>query len=211
MSLLKKAVPAITLLIVCAVSALLLVFVHDLTAADEGNTVTLEISASLAEIYGVDSEFTIYDTPLGGSESAYVKMSLRNSDNEHAFIIVSNGYNKEGLTLLVGLDKFGMVKGIVTLESSETPGLGTQTNTPAFLDQFIGYSLSDVSKPLPADNTDYSIRFAKSRDELEALKKAQPELPESFEWDAITGATMSSNGVYEAVELAVIAYSEVAN
>jgi electron transport complex protein RnfG len=209
MKFIKKAIPAITLLVICAVSALLLVFVHDLTAADESESITPEISDALAAIYGEAEEFTIYDTPLGGSETAYVNMSLRGNAGDTAFIIVTNGYNKEGLTLLIGLDNAGAVKGIVTLESAETPGLGTKTDSPEFMGQFVGFALDDVPEPVTPDETIYKVRFAKSEAELEELKASQPETPQSFEWDAITGATLSSNGVYEAVKLAVIAYREV--
>ncbi|MDR0986695.1 MAG: FMN-binding protein [Ruminococcus sp.] len=209
MKFIKKAIPAITLLIICAVSALLLVFVHDLTAVDEAGNVTPEIKAALAGIYGDTEEFTVYDTPLGGSETAYVNMSLRGDGGDYAFIIVSNGYNKEGLTLLIGLDSAGAVKGIVTLESSETPGLGTKTDSPEFMGQFIGFTIDEVPAPVTPDETVYKVRFAKSKEELEALKASQPEVPASFEWDAITGATLSSNGVFDAVKLAVTAYREV--
>ncbi|MDR0974999.1 MAG: FMN-binding protein [Ruminococcus sp.] len=210
MSKLKKAIPALTLLIICAVSALLLVFVHDLTASDEGAAITPEIISALSEIYSESEEFSVYDTPFGGSETAYVNMSLRGDAGDYAFIIVTNGYNKEGLTLLIGLDSNGAVKGIVTLESAETPGLGTKTDSPEFMGQFLGFTFEDLPDDIPPDDTVYRVRFAKSKAELEALKETQPEAPVSFEWDAITGATLSSNGVYEAVKLAILAYSEVA-
>ncbi|MDR0904464.1 MAG: FMN-binding protein [Ruminococcus sp.] len=209
MKFMKKAIPAVTLLIICAVSALLLVFVHDLTAVDEETAITPEIEAALYGIYGASEEFTVYDTPLGGSETAYVNMSLRGDAGDYAFIIVSNGYNKEGLTLLVALDSTGAVKGIVTLESAETPGLGTKTDSPEFMGQFSGFTIDDLPIELPPDETIYKVRFAKSEVELEALKASQPEVPAAFEWDAITGATLSSNGVYEAVKLAVTAFREV--
>jgi electron transport complex protein RnfG len=209
MKFIKKAVPAITLLVICAVSALLLVFVHDLTAVDESESITPEISEALAAIYGNGEEFTIFDAPVGGSETAYVNMSLRGNSGDTAFIIVTNGYNKEGLTLLIGLDSAGAVKGIITLDSAETPGLGTKTDNPEFMGQFVGFTFDDVPEPAEVDDTVYKVRFAKSAAELEELKASQPETPQSFEWDAITGATLSSNGVYEAVKLAVIAYSEV--
>jgi electron transport complex protein RnfG len=211
----KNLIPAITLIIVCAVSAILLSLVHDATYVDNSGTITPAIKTALTEIYGHDSGFeiiTLDNTP--SAEGAYISLAMKctaNSDNEAAFVVVSDGYSKGGLTLLVGLDKDGAVKGIVTLESGETPGLGSKTDTPEFRGQFEGFTADKIETPIEADpeNDNKKVRFPKSKEELEALKAAAPKPVVLFEWDAVTGATLSSNGMYNAVKLAVTAFKGV--
>jgi electron transport complex protein RnfG len=207
----KKFIPALILIVVCVVSALLLSFVHGVTYVDTDGTVTPEVSAALSGIYGSADDFDIFTLPdgVGASSTSHVTLSLKDSAGETAFLIESDGYNKDGLTLLIGLDKSGAVKGVQTVESLETPGLGSRTNTPQFEGQFVGYKSSDIPAAVPVDNTKYKYRFAKSKADLDALKAAVPAKAESFKWDAITGATMSSNGMFHAVQLAVATYSVV--
>jgi electron transport complex protein RnfG len=205
----SKLIPALVLIIVCAVSALLLTFVHDVTYTDESGTVTPAIEAALGEIYG-NSDFEVITLPdVQSDPAAYIDLAVKNADGEAAFVVVSDGYSKGGLTLLVGLDYTGAVKGIVTLESGETPGLGTKTDTPDFRNQFTGFKLTDVPAEVAAVENNDPVRFPKSKAELEALKAAKEEPLVLFEWDAVTGATMSSNGMYKAVCLAVTAFGEV--
>ncbi|MDR0943511.1 MAG: FMN-binding protein [Ruminococcus sp.] len=205
---LKKIVPTITLLIVCAVSALLLVFVHDLTSVRDESKVTPEILTALDEIYGESKYFSVIDTPVAVSETTYVSIAMRDGGNS-AYVIVSDGYSKEGLTLLVGLDENGAVKGIKVLSSLETPGLGSKVNSPEYMAQFEGYTYNHLPAPEAPDNTKYKVRFPASDEELLELKTADVPTEQGFDFDAITGATLSSNGVYEAVKLAVIANREV--
>jgi electron transport complex protein RnfG len=205
----KQLIPALTLILVCAVSAVLLSLVHDATAVDDSGTVTPAVQTALNEIYGND-DFEIITLPdVQSDETAYISLSLKDSSGQAAFVVVSDGYSKGGLTLLVGLDNTGTVKGIVTLESGETPGLGSKTDTPDFRGQFEGFVIDNIPEQTPPDENAYTVRFAASKEELEKLKAAVPEPVVLFEWDAITGATMSSNGMYNAVKLAVTAFEEV--
>jgi electron transport complex protein RnfG len=205
---LKKIIPTITLILVCAVSAFLLYFVHDLTAVSESEAITPEIRAALTEIYGNADGFTAIDTPVAVFETTYIQTAVRDGENT-AFVVVSDGYSKEGLTLLVGLDDSGAVKGIKVLESLETPGLGSKVDDPEYLNQFNGFSYDKLPAEDTPDETKYRVRFAVSKEELAALKAADSPTEQAFDFDAVTGATLSSNGVYEAVKLAVIANREV--
>jgi electron transport complex protein RnfG len=205
---LKKIVPTITLLIVCAVSALLLFYVRDLTATKDESPVTPEMLTALDEIYGESKYFSLIDTPVATSETTYVSLALRDGGNS-AYVIVSDGYSKEGLTLLVGLDESGAVKGIKVLSSLETPGLGSKVDDPEYMKQFEGYTYNHLPAIEAPDETEYKVRFPVSDEELLELKLADVPTDQGFDFDAITGATLSSNGVYEAVKLAVIANREV--
>jgi Na+-translocating ferredoxin:NAD+ oxidoreductase subunit G len=78
------------------------------------------------------------------------------------------------LTLMVGISEEGEVTGVKILTHQDTPGLGTQPMKPDYLEQYIG--LTD----LPADHID-----------------------DDESVDAVTGATISSNAIYNGVKLAL--------
>ena len=66
--------------------------------------------------------------------------------------------------------------------------------------------------PKASEDDDSPKKFVwGSADEIEALKEEAASAPvsDTFELDAITGATFSSNGTYRAVTLALNAYNEM--
>lgn len=79
------------------------------------------------------------------------------------------------IKLLIGMDQAGMVKGIRILEHSETPGFGANADKDSFKDQFI-----DKNAPLKVSKN------AAHEDEIQA----------------ITGATITSEAITEAVNVA---------
>ena len=93
----------------------------------------------------------------------------------YTFAIVTKGY-KPGLTLTVGLSMDGKVEGVEITSHDETPGLGANAVKPEFLEQFIGSDgpLTVGKTPSGAEN----------------------------EIQALTGATITSKGVANAVNLA---------
>jgi electron transport complex protein RnfG len=94
------------------------------------------------------------------------------SDGEqigYAFEAVGSGYGGD-IKILVGLEDETTIKDITIVSHTETPGLGEKVTASAFTDQFTGLSVEDV---------------ALSRD--------------GGKIDAITGATISSTAVVNAV------------
>ncbi len=87
------------------------------------------------------------------------------------YLITTRGYSGE-IKLKVGVDLEGKITGIKILESLETPGLGAKIKEKKFLEQFKG----------------------KDRDKLYLKKKKI-----SGEIDSITGATISSSAVVNAI------------
>jgi electron transport complex protein RnfG len=83
------------------------------------------------------------------------------------------------LQAIVGISENGQVTGVKVLSHSDTPGLGTQPMKADYLKQYIGLT------ELKADhiNDDSSV-------------------------DAVTGATISSNAIYHAVQQALADYKE---
>lgn len=86
-----------------------------------------------------------------------------------AFLAVGKGYGGN-IDILVGLENETTVKGVTIISHAETPGLGARVTEHSFRDQFAGLNIGDV-----------------------ALKR------DSGRIDAITGATISSRAVVDAV------------
>lgn len=87
----------------------------------------------------------------------------------YAFLAVGKGYGGD-ISILVGLKDETTVKGITIVSHSETPGLGSRIAESSFTDRFIGLNVEDV-----------------------ALRQ------EGGQIDAITGSTISSRAVVDAV------------
>ncbi len=91
-----------------------------------------------------------------------------------AFLAVGKGYG--GLIdILVGLENETTIKGVTIISHLESPGLGARIIESVFTDQFIGVNIADV-----------------------ALKQKGGEI------DAITGATISSRAVVDAIRATAI-------
>ena len=87
----------------------------------------------------------------------------------YAFLAVGKGYGGE-ISILVGLEDETTIKGITIISQSETPGLGSRIAESSFASRFAGVNIGEV-----------------------ALKQ------EGGQIDAITGATISSRAVIDAV------------
>jgi len=97
------------------------------------------------------------------------------SDGErlgYAFIATGKGYGGN-IDILVGLENKDTIKDITIISNEETPGLGTRITEPSFTNQFKGLNIGKV-----------------------ALRE------EGGEVDAITGSTISSAAVIDAVRKA---------
>lgn len=87
----------------------------------------------------------------------------------YAFLALGKGYGGD-ISILVGLENETIIKGISIISQKETPGLGVRISENSFMDKFVGLSIDDI-----------------------ALRR------EGGQIDAITGATISSGAVVDAV------------
>lgn len=99
-------------------------------------------------------------------------------NNKTIYEITVSGYAKDGLHILVGFDdETESICGIGFLDIAETPGLGTKVKEEkSFTEQFIG------------------------------LTQADTEHYELTKFEPVTGATYSSNGMKNAIEIALMEY-----
>lgn len=106
------------------------------------------------------------------------KTVIGEKKNGIAFEVVTKGYNAGGIDVLVVIDKNGAVLEVVPVAINETPGLGTNVEGKDFLSQYIGKAQTLTTGKVASDT----------------------------EIAALTGATKSSKGVTDAVNIALNAY-----
>lgn len=121
---------------------------------------------------------------LEGEEitSAFKALSANGEDMGVVFNITTHeGYGGD-INITVGIDRDGKVLGVEILDISETAGLGMKANKPEFLSQF-------------ADKRVSLFRYTKNG------KSADNEI------DAISGATITTNAMTNAVNAGLTGYS----
>ncbi|MDR1668261.1 MAG: RnfABCDGE type electron transport complex subunit G [Bacteroidales bacterium] len=170
----------LTLLIITAISAASLGYVHRLTktpkAAAEAAKLNFAIRAVSAK-YDNDpsAESFLIDSYDGGSPlTCYPAEQGGEIQGVAVGTWTDKGYSGM-IRLMIGFDKEGNITGISVLEQKETPGLGSRMTETAFISQFYGKN--------PATN---SLIVKKDGGEV----------------DAITAATISSRAFCDAVNRA---------
>ena len=151
---------AISLFLICAVSAGILAFVNSVTApkiaanseqtANESRQLVLPSANDFEEVsFEYDGEtVTCYKGTTDGITAGFV------------FTCSGKGYGGE-IEIMVGTDMLGAVTGIEILTIDETPGLGMNAKKESFLNQFAGKSGEiSVVKSEPGENEIQAITSA---------------------------------------------------
>lgn len=172
-SLKEYLVPTVTLFVICLVATLLL----GLT-----NSATAPIIKKLAEETEIKSRQIVFaDAASFGDATDVNGASVAQAFDEngnvigHVVVNTAKGYGGD-ISVMTGVDADGKVTGVNILSHAETAGLGAKAAEQSFRDRFAGLvSGITVSKDKAGEN---SI-------------------------DAITGATITSRAVTEAVNAAI--------
>lgn len=183
--------PVYVLALIAAIISCLIIVVYNLTYVDTSNVLTDKQAAAVTAIYGgAREDYEVVPAEQwqpaleqsGSEELLKVSKLIMKSDGSLAFECVVKGY-KKGFDIMVGV-KDGAVAGVAIVSvGEETPGLGTNTNDPEFLDKFKGeYDKAVIVKNAPSA---------------------------AGEVQAVTSATFSSKGVANAVNIALEAYDTI--
>ncbi len=179
--------PALVLAAIAALISFLIIVVYNMTYVDTSNILTDKQSAAVIEIYGGTSDdYSVvpaekWSELFSEGDLSRISKVIRKNDGSLAFETVVKGY-KNGFDIMVGV-KDDKVSGVsIVSVGEETPGLGTKTNNPEFLDKFKGISGEAV------------------------IVKSEPSA--QGEVQAVTSATFSSKGVAKAVNIALEAYKK---
>ena len=144
---------------------------------------------SFAEIESAEERIAnsvqlLNDKGLGNCKIIDVLAALDKSGNTEGYIVAavsSSGYGGD-IEVAIGI-KDGKITGFSSIKNSETAGLGSKCSEPEFTEQFKGKSASLLT---------YSKSGASSDTEI----------------DAISGATITTNAVTEAVNAAILFYQD---
>ena len=174
----------IILFLITAISAALLAFVNGKTAPlIEKNSLVKEQEA-LREVMPEAAEFeeTAIDCATGigiDDNNALNKIYLAKDTSKNVIgvcvITETTGYDK-GIQTVTGVDKDLKVTGVEIISMNETPGLGAKASEEGFRSQYIGKSAEIGVSKSAASDTDIQ---------------------------AISGATKTSNGVTNGVNIAL--------
>lgn len=201
-----KIKPPLVLTLICIIACGLLVLAYEATYVDNTGVITEKLQDGLTEIYGGYESFEILKNEDGTVLTYEGVTSVISDGTSYAFEITADGYSSGGLHLLVGVGESGGISGVSVLTIGETPGLGTKVQDSAFLAQFNGVSHAQTVEPETAEPLKTKAVWG-TRAEIETLKLQNlTDSGSGFELDAVTGATFSSNGVYDAVKTALAAY-----
>lgn len=173
-------IPTIALFVICLVATTLLAFANSVTAPIiEKNAVQDEIN-SRKEVLAEAASFE--DKSLDGISYA---LGLDKNGNKVGMVFVTSAKSYGGdVSVMTGVDMNGKVTKIQILSINDTAGLGMKAQTDSFKDQFIGLIRG--------------IKVAKNTADSE-----------NNEILALTGATITSNAVTEAVNAALDSFNTI--
>lgn len=117
-------------------------------------------------------------------QNVYTALDAQGNDIGVAMGILTKAYNA-GLNMTVGLSREGTITGVVIGSNQETPGLGAKASEPKFIDQY---------KDVPFDTP---------------LVVVKTGAASQYEIQAMTSATITSDGVTYAVNKAVEYYTQI--
>ena len=155
--------PVIVLTAITTIVAVLLILTYSFTYVDTSNMITDKLMNACTEAMG-EGEFSIVsDWKAEGyaiDKPDNVEKMIKKSDGSIAFEIITNGYSKKGIDILVA----------------------------------------------KVQNKDFLEQFSGKKDSIELVKHSPAS---ENEIQAVTGATYSSTGVTEAVNIALSVYPQL--
>jgi electron transport complex protein RnfG len=159
--------------VICLIATLVLAFTYELTKPKIDAAQKAEEDAALKTIM---PDATSFAAKRAG-EIDYFEALKDGELAGYCVKVTGSGYGGY-MRIIVGIDTGGMIKGVRILEHQETPGLG-----------------SKISETRPGEKEPYFLRQFKGKQaRTVAIKK---------DVDAITGATISSKAVTDAVNKTV--------
>lgn len=171
----------VSLSVVCVISSVILVFVYNYSIPK------IEINIKEETKKAIETIFPDLDKVENvEGDKIFSVMDASGNLLGYAFLAESSGYQGT-IKLVAGMDEgLSSLKGIEVLESQETPGLGDEIKSDKFRGQFKGLEATSA---------------------IEYVKNQKPSKPCQIE--AITGATISSRAVVNALNSAIAEVRQV--
>ena len=171
--------PALVLVIICFVSSFALSQTYTVTKP------TIEKNAQIAADKArrvVLPKGDAFEPKKGKFDPAIFDYYI--AKNKVGAAITSSAKSYGGtIKVMVGINADGTIEGVTVTNHSDTPGLGTKAMTVEYLANYKGKTIKEVVPDMGAIGTD-------------SIKK-------NSNLNAISGATVSSNGIYHSVQAAL--------
>lgn len=183
------AKPAITLFAICVIVTVCLAFTFSITKETIDGRAAVDAENARKAVLVEAEKFSKLESAEPGNNAVYVKEAYQGQKGDtpvgYVMMVTSKGYGG-AIEVVVGVDAKGSVSGIKIGSNNETPGLGSKAKEAPFLSQF------DALSP------------------KEALKVIKGKKAKAEEIEAISGATITSRAVTEAVQTALNMAAELA-
>lgn len=177
--------PSLVLVLICLVVSVALAQVHHVTLPLIEKMAAKTADEARAVVLPEAQSFSAY---TGTLEEGIIDFYKADKGAGAAITAEASSYGGP-ITVMVGVDSQGAVTGVRVLSHSDTPGLGTKAQTPEYLSQYKGKTVAEVIPEGQGLGT-------------ETIKK-------NGQVDAVTGATVSSDGVYHCVQRALAQFNGV--
>ena len=173
-------IPTVALFVICLVATTLLAFANQVTAPlIEKLAVQTEIDARKTVLAKAET----FEEKKSGNIDYVVGFDKDGKEVGMVFTKTAKSYGGE-IIVMTGIDNEGKVSGVEILQINDTPGLGMNAQKPEFKNKFIGLNDIITVKKNSADANNNEI-------------------------DAISGATISSKAVADAVNAAIADYKTI--
>lgn len=171
--------PTLVLVIIVAVMSALLAVTYNVAGiAELGTGLSADVLEELRPNV-LPSATKLVSVKAKSEDPNFLGVYKDEGGSGHAIFLQVKAYGPEPMKIVVGIDSSDKVAGVSIVESSETPGLGTKVEDPAYLSQYAG-----KSAPIAIE-------------------------PDGGEISAIAGATKSSRGLTTGVDTALKMYESI--
>ncbi|HKK94765.1 MAG TPA: FMN-binding protein [Anaerovoracaceae bacterium] len=174
--------PIVVLVAICMAVTFALAATYGVTKPIIEENTARAADAARAELLSKADAFTVYDGELVETVPEQVFVTASHvADNNCGMVVTVKSKSFGGLlTTMIGIDDAGAITGIKITDHADTPGLGTKAMTIEHLSQYDG--LSELNSNLVKEDT---------------------------EVEHISGASISSGAVHEAVYCALEQFKEM--
>lgn len=148
----KSFTPPLVLSVVCIAVSGLLAFANQLTAPRIAKAQEEKLSKSLVEVFG-EADYKTLDKSFEN-----VNQVITDENNRAIFDITVDGYSKDGIEALIGIDSEGKVCGIGIVSLKETTGIGTRIQANDYIQKFIGLDNDDFPDDTIISGATYSSK-----------------------------------------------------
>ena len=148
----KSFTPPLVLALVCIAVSGLLAFANQLTAPRIAQAQEEKLSKSLVEVFG-EADYKTVDKSFEN-----VNQVITDQNNRAVFDITVDGYSKDGIQALTGIDGDGKICGIGIVSLKETTGIGTRIEANDYIGKFIGLPHTDFPDDTIISGATYSSK-----------------------------------------------------